>query len=595
MKPSVPVPVNAVASATEPIAKAVAGRGAREEQNESAAAFLLPHLLDHMQESVVITNAEGNIIQVNAAFTEITGYSAAEAIGQSARFMQTDHHDELFHQQMWQQIYDTGHWYGQIWNRRKTGEVYLQRLNISSVRNEHGHLTHMIGLGQDLTVQQASQSSPSFVGLEDPLTRLGNRHLLTIRLDEAIAHAKSEGTSIALFVLDIGRLRVINDELGMAWGDAILRRQAKRLTAAVASSDTLVRLQGDLFAIIRHSRGHALSIAQFANQLLTLLTTPDSKHSKAAPYLQPSIGIALYPRDALENTSLLHAAEYAHVIAKSQGRHRFQFIDLYQHEVYHRALLIERTLDAVLSQSEGTGLSVHYQPQVCPKDGHICSLEALLRWQHPTLGYLSPAEFIPIAEQTGQSVALERWVICAVYQQLAHWQHVLSPLPCISINIGALQLLQTDFADWLQLCGARAAIKAANIQLEITENTLMEPRCAPMLDKLRRLGFKVSLDDFGTGYSALAHLHRFSFDELKVDRNFILEASDNNRAFILLSTIAQLAHQLELSLVIEGVETSAQLALLAELGPLKVQGFYYYPPLPPHELEAVLTVASFNK
>ena len=548
-----------------------------QTQGENLPTFLLTHLLDHMLESVVVTNAQGNIIQVNAAFTDITGYSAAEAIGQSARFMQSDHHDELFHQQMWQQIYDTGHWYGQIWNRRKTGEGYLQHLNISSVLDEQGQITHMIGLGQDLTLQQASQQLTPFFALEDPLTRLGNRHLLTSRLDEAIAQAKQNSSSVGLLVVDIGRLRAINEELGFAWGDAILRMQAKVLNAAVEPMDTLVRLQGDLFAIIRHTRGRTLSMAQFANKLLEVLAKPMMINGSQVQYVQPSIGIAVYPRDGTDTVSLLQAAEYAHGMAKLHGRGRFQFVNLSQHELHHRELLIEHSLqEALLS---GDGLTLYYQPQVCPKTGHISALEALLRWQHPKFGYLSPAEFIPIAEQSGLSVALDRWVISQVCQQMALWLQQHCRLPSISINLGAKQLIQPDFARWIQECVVTAGVSATNIKLEVTENTLMEPGCAPIVDQLRGLGFRISLDDFGTGYSALASLHKFSFDELKIDRSFMLEASHSERALILLKTVAYLAHQFSLHLVVEGVETQAQLDLLADLGPLTVQGYYYYRPL----------------
>lgn len=547
----------------------------------------------NMLESVVVTNQLGIIVCVNPAFSHITGYSAAEALGQSAQFIQSDHHDERFHQQMWQQIAETGSWYGQIWNRRKCGEVYLQHLNIFSLMNEQGEVSHMIGLGKDLIHQQSQHQIMPFFGLEDALTGLGNRHLLTTRLDQALAQAKQDQGQVSLLVLDVGRLRAINEDLGLAWGDATLRMQADVLKRAVDNTDTLVRLHGDMFAIIRQEHEQALPLAQFANDLLNLLAQPMMIKGKNVQYLQPSVGIAVFPRDAQDNAGLLQAAEYAHSMAKLNGRHCFQFVDLEQHELHHRELVIQHSLQEILtSSSEQCGhMTLHYQPQVCPKTRRIFSLEALLRWHHPKLGAISPAEFIPIAEKTGQSVALDRWVITQVCLQKAAWRQQFNDLPAVSINLGAKQLEQGDFALWINECVTRTGVRPSNIKLEVTENTMMKPQCAQLLETLRGMGFRISLDDFGTGYSALASLHKFSFDELKIDRSFVLEACNSERAFILLETVAQLARQFSLSLVVEGVETQAQLDMLAGLGPLTVQGYYYYPPMPAAEISKLLAQA----
>ncbi|ART81081.1 GGDEF domain-containing protein [Oceanisphaera avium] len=551
---------------------------------------LLKLLLDNMLESVVITDHQGIIVSVNCAFSHMTGYSSQEARGQSARFMQSDHHDELFHQQMWQQISETGAWYGQVWNQRKNGEVYLQHLNIFSITNEQGEVTSMIGLGKDLSQGQSSHHIMPFFGLEDSLTGLGNRQLLSTRLDQALAQAKQDNSQVSLIVLDVGRLRSINEDLGLAWGDATLRMQADILKQAVDKKDTLVRLHGDMFAIIRHEQEQEVPLAQFANHLLERLAQPTFIKGKHLQYLQPSLGIAVYPRDAQDNAGLLQAAEYAHSLAKFNGRHRFQFVDLELHELHHRELAIQHSLQEILTSAhhDSGEMMLYYQPQVCPKTQQIFSLEALLRWHHPKLGQISPAEFIPIAEQTGQSVALDRWVITQVCLQKATWRQQFTHLPAVSINLGAKQLVQEDFAIWMQECALQAGVRPSNIKLEVTENTMIQSECAQMLETLRDLGFRISLDDFGTGYSALASLHKFSFDELKIDRSFVLEASTSARAFVLLETVAQLAHQFSLDLVVEGVETQAQLDMLASLGPLTVQGYYYYKPMPVAEITHLL-------
>lgn len=559
----------------------------KAEQPELRVHFkqqLLMHVLDTTSESLMVTDANNKIVRINRAFIEMTGYSEEEALGQTPRLVQSTHHDAVFYQQMWQQLLATGSWCGQIWNRRKCGEVYLQQLTIKSLVDGEGVTTHHVALGRDLTGQRRVEDTPSFFTLKDPLTQLGNRHLLTSRLEQALAEGGRHQIRVGLLVLDLGRLRSINEELGLILGDEVLCRQAEKLSLVLDKADTLVRLQGDMFAILRHSHADDLPMAQLANKLLELLAAPLTLSGGIQVNLQPSIGIAAYPRDGLDNVSLLQAAEHAHSMAKRNGRQCFQFVDLQQHELHHRELLIEHSLQEVLSASLGEGLKLHYQPQVCPYTGEIQAIEALLRWQHGKLGALSPAEFIPIAEQSGQSVNLDRWVIKQVCMQIALWAQQFTPLPVVSINLSAQQLTQSDFAYWMQTCVATAGVHASAIKLEVTESTMMEPNCALMLDELRSLGFKVSLDDFGTGYSALASLHKFSFDELKIDRSFMVEASHSERALLLLKTVVQLAQQLSLSLVIEGVETQAQLDLLADFGPLTVQGYYFYKPLSVKEL-----------
>lgn len=538
----------------------------------------------------MVTDANGIIERVNAAFTDITGYSAEEAIGRSPNLVQSSRHDPGFYAQMWQQLEATGCWSGQVWNRRKSGEVYLQWLNINTLTDDAGQITHRVAIGHDLSAYQPTNIERSLFTFKDPLTQLGNRQLLTSRLDQALAEAERNNIRIGLMVVDIGRFRQINEQLGLAWGDDILRQQARTLQAAVDEADTLVRLQGDMFAILRHSRAQDAAMAQLADKLLGLMSQPIILADNSVVHLQPSIGIAIYPRDATDNAGLLQAAEHAHSMAKRTGRNRFQFVDQRQHDLHHRELLIEHSLHHVLNTAMGEGLSLFYQPQVRPGDGKIMAMEALLRWQHATLGALSPAEFIPVAEQSAQSVRLDRWVIEQVCVQVALWRQRFTEVPVVSVNLSASQFSEPDFADWLQACVARAGIWPESIKLEVTETTMMTQKdnCVAMLGRLRLLGFRISLDDFGTGYSALACLHQFPLDELKIDRSFMMEASQNTRAYLLLKTIVKLAQELSLNLVVEGVEQQDQLELLADFGPLMVQGYYYYRPMPVVEVMALL-------
>ncbi|MBU3824815.1 MAG: EAL domain-containing protein [Candidatus Oceanisphaera merdipullorum] len=553
---------------------------------------LLQHLLDHSVESVIITDMNGIIERVNAAFSDITGYTSAEVVGKTPSVVQSSRHAPEFYRSMWKQLAETGSWNGQVWNRRKTGEVYLQWLSINTLTDDTGKVTHRVAIGHDLTALKSDRNNRSLFTFNDPLTQLGNRQLLTSRLDQALAEAQRNGIAIGLMVVDIGRFRQINEQLGLAWGDDILRQQARTLQAAVDEADTLVRLQGDMFAILRHSRAHDTAMAQLADKLLGLMAQPIVLADNSVVSLQPSIGIAIYPRDAVDNAGLLQAAEHAHSMAKRAGRNRFQFVDQQQHDLHHRELLIEHSLHHVINTMQGEGLSLFYQPQVRPTDGKIMALEALLRWQHPKLGPLSPAEFIPVAENSAQSVRLDRWVIEQVCMQVALWRQRYEHVPVVSVNLSAQQFSEFDFAQWLLACVERAGITPQCIKLEVTETAMMQDkvRCVAMLEQLRALGFKISLDDFGTGYSALACLHQFPLDELKIDRSFMVEASQNDRAFLLLKTIVQLAQELSLNLVVEGVEEQAQLNLLANFGPLTVQGYYYYRPMPVIEIAKILNL-----
>ncbi|MFP2769484.1 putative bifunctional diguanylate cyclase/phosphodiesterase [Oceanisphaera sp. KMM 10153] len=550
----------------------------------------MQHLFDHSIESIMVTDEEGIIQQVNAAFTQITGYEAEEAIGQTPRLVQSVRHEPEFYRLMWQQLQQSGSWSGQVWNRRKTGEVYLQWLNINSLTDEGGRVTHRVAIGHDLTGLKSVHDERRLFTFKDPLTQLGNRQLLTSRLDQALAEAERNKIRVGLMVLDIGRLRPVNEQLGLAWGDDVLRQQARTLQAAVDEADTLVRLQGDQFAVLRHSRAGDAAMAQLADKLLGLLGQPIVLADQNIVKLQSSIGIAIYPRDATDNAGLLQAAEHAHAMAKRAGRNRFQFVDQRQHDLHHRELQIEHSLHHVLNTAAGEGLSLHYQPQVCSSSGEILAMEALLRWQHPTLGPVFPDEFIAVAEQSGQSVRLDRWVLEQVCAQVANWLQDYPQLPMVSVNLSAQQFSQPDFADWLQACVDNAGIAPTRLKLEVTETTMMEhtDTCVAMLERLRQMGFRISLDDFGTGYSALACLHQYPLDELKIDRSFMVEASVNERAFMLLKTIVSLAQQLSLSLVVEGVEQQEQLDLLADFGPLMVQGYYFYRPLPVADIMALL-------
>jgi diguanylate cyclase (GGDEF)-like protein/PAS domain S-box-containing protein len=528
-------------------------------------------------EGVIITDAAVNIVAVNRAFVAVTGYSAEEAIGQNPRLLQSGRHDKQFYAAMWSAIRESGHWQGEVWSRRKNGEVYPQWLNVSKVRNDADVITHYVGVFSDITNIKRSEERLEYLAHHDPLTGLPNRLLLTARIDHAMERARRRQNQIALLFLDVDRFKNINDTLGHPAGDDLLKIVGQRLSDCVRGEDTVARLGGDEFVVVAEDIAEAQGASLIAQRLLEALSRPlDLEGQETA--VTASIGIALYPADGGDAKSLLKNADAAMYQAKQQGRNTYQF---YQPELTvstFERFSMEARLRRALERGE---LFLNYQPQICLKTGRIIGAEALLRWRDPQLGLISPAKFIPLAEETGLIEPIGAWVLQAACAQNKAWQLAGLPALRVAVNVSGYQVERGAIAKTVADALEYAGLDPQYLELEITEGVLVREReqSTENLNALRRLGVTFAIDDFGTGYSSLSYLKRMPIDKLKIDRSFVRDIARNADDAAIARAIVALGHGLQLTVIAEGVETAEQLEILRALDCDEVQGYFYSPPL----------------
>jgi len=538
------------------------------------------------QEGMVITDADNVILRVNQAFTELTGYAAEEVVGKKPNIFRSDRHDDAFYRSMWESIIATGRWQGEIWDRRKNGEVYPKWLTISAVRDAAGIVTHYIGTQFDITDRKQAEERIQSLAFYDQLTGLANRHSLNEQLAQAVRLAARNGHSFALMLLDLDNFKAVNDSLGHHVGDQLLVAVAKRLVAAVRHSDLVTRLGGDEFVILLPDITSPSDVAHVAEKILTTIPAPyriDSHMLRTSP----SIGICLYPDDATESLELLQRADTAMYHAKANGRNQYQFFK----EEYQLAAIRRLALEAELHQAIAEQqFLLHYQPQIDLRNGRPVGVEALIRWQHPERGLVSPVYFIPIAEETGLILQIGDWVLEEACRQLAVWQDRGIDQICVSVNLTASQFLDRSLPARIQGLLSQYNVPAERLKLEVTESMSMASpeQTISSMKELTACGLSLSIDDFGTGYSSLAYLKLLPLSELKIDRSFVKDIeTDQNDADICDVTVL-LAHKLGLNVVAEGVETEAQLTYLLSIGCEKVQGYFFSRPLPAEEAESYI-------
>ncbi len=554
-----------------------------ERQRMEEKLRLSDQVFESSAEGMLVTDKEARILVVNPAFCVITGYSQAEVLGQTPRLLRSGRHATDFYRQMWARVLETGQWMGEIWNRRKDGEIYPGWLTISAVRNAQGEVTHYLGACSDLTEQRRTEERIYHLAYYDVLTGLPNRLLLEDRLRLALIQAHRSGGGVAVLFLDLDRFKDVNDSLGHPVGDRLLQAVAQRLGECLREGDTAARWGGDEFVVLLQDLGgeqgaaaqRASVVAEKIQRALSEAVTFDGYEV----LVTPSTGIALYPWDADNATDLIKYADTAMYQAKAQGRNNFQFYAAPMHKAVTARLFLENELRRALQRNE---LSLHYQPQVDISSGRITGAEALLRWRHPVRGDIPPAEFIPLAEETSQILAIGDWVLDTAWAQYCTWQAADLCLPRLSVNVSPRQFQQTDFIRRVQTLVGKAEPNGWDLELEVTEGTLMqcseEVRAA--LDALKARGVKLAVDDFGTGYASLGYLRRFPINELKIDQSFVRDiTSDPDDAAIVRAIIA-MAQGLDLRIVAEGVETQAQLACLQQLGCPEYQGYLFSRPLP---------------
>ncbi|MDD2760590.1 MAG: EAL domain-containing protein, partial [Methylomonas sp.] len=527
---------------------------------------------------------DNKILMVNPAFTHITGYRFEEVVGKEPKIFYSGLHDQAFYQALWDSINTTGCWRGEIRNRRKSGESYIEELVINTIHDREGRPHRRVALFSDITQRKQSEEQVWLQANFDTLTGLPNRRLMRERLAQEIKKASRMQQRFGLMFIDLDRFKEVNDTYGHEMGDVLLQEASKRLGACVRESDTVARLGGDEFTIILSELDNFDSPERVAVELLRRLAEPFVLNDECV-YVSASIGITLYPDDSRELSQLLRNADQAMYAAKSQGRNCYRFFTLaMQQAVNQRA----RRVSDLRRALELEQFRLVYQPIVDLFSGQVYKAEALVRWQHPEHGLVPPDDFVPLAEESGLIVEMGHWVFRTASRQAARWRQTLRPDFQISINKSPHQFLDArhsseDWISWLH----RLDLPGQAVAVEITEKLLQgeESRVREQLLTFRDAGIQVLIDDFGVGYSSLANLKKFDIDYLKVDRSFVRNLCPGSSDLVLIEAIIVMAHKLGLKVIAEGVETAPQRELLTAIGCDFAQGNFIAKPMPVDEFE----------
>lgn len=558
----------------------VTDRKQAQEQLQLAA-----QVFESSQEGIGITDANNHLLSVNPAFTEITGYTKEEVVGRNPSLLASGRHDKAFYEEMWRTIQAQGRWQGEVWNRRKNGDLYPEWLSISAIRNPEGQITQYFGIQTDLSSRNAAEEKIRLLSNYDLLTHLPNRALLHDRAQVALAAAQRATAKVALMYVDLDRFKNINDSLGHAIGDRLLQELATRLTEHLHPDDTICRPGGDEFIILLPNTDYQ-GAAHVAQRTLAIIAEPFMIDGQRLS-LTASIGIALFPDNGANLDRLSQCADSALFRAKQNGRSNFQFFAQQMHERANEVLRIENDLRRALENKE---LLLHYQPQVDATSLKIVGVEALLRWQHPEWGLVLPGRFITVAEESGQIRDIGNWVMHSAMQQNADWKAAGLPIVPVAINLSVVQFRDAALCDIVVDAMRVSGIEPAMVELELTESIAMDDSTFTIdtVARLHALGIALSIDDFGTGYSSLSYLKRFKIDKLKIDQSFVRDLHRDPDDEAIVTAIIGLAHGLGFRTIAEGVETQEQLDFLREHQCDEIQGYFYSKPVPAQEFARLL-------
>lgn len=545
-----------------------------------AAAF------ENTVEGVLITDAESNIIDVNQAFVHLTGYSREEVLGKKPSLRRSHLQTSEFFHQMWTTLKTTGSWQGEIWNRKKNGEVSPEWLTITTLYEANGKPSNYVGVFTDISAIKESEQRLSYMANHDPLTDLPNRSVLSDRVDQALLRGRRSGEKLAVLFLDLDHFKTINDTLGHPVGDRLLKEVAKRLRTLLRESDTVGRLGGDEFLILIEDFTSHQEVDVVADKIISAMTQRFEVDEHEL-YIGGSIGISVGPDDGQTASVLIQNADAAMYKSKDAGRNTFHY---YSTEFTEAAKLRYDLVVELRHALERNEFELYYQPKIRLHDGSLTGAEVLLRWNNPQRGMVPPDVFIPLAEDNGLIVEIGSWVLQTACKSLADWKRRGLPIVQLAVNVSAIQIFRGNLLDVVNGVLSNCALDAAALEIEITESVLMHSpeKARQVLGALRERGVRLALDDFGTGYSSLSNLKNFPFSTIKIDRTFVEDIASDSQDESIIKAVIAMGRSLELEVVAEGVETSAQESFLLHHGCHQAQGYLYSKPVPMLAFEALL-------
>ncbi len=553
----------------------------RAEENLRLAATVF----ETAAEGITVTDADRKIIAINPAFTEITGYTAEEVLGKNPRILQSKRHDEAFYKEMWSVINAKGKWSGEIWERRKNGEIFPEWLTITSIKDNEGKVIRYTGLFNDITRQKLNEEDIYYRAHYDQLTGLANRLLFSERLSQAMKHSLRNKKPLALMFIDLDRFKHVNDTFGHSMGDYLLQEAAKRLQDCVKEDDCVARSGGDEFLILLPNITGKEDAKVVAKEMIKRSAVPFQLKTHDA-FVSASIGITIFPDDGGDVSTLFKNSDMAMYQAKDAGRNTHKFFNRSMTAISREHATLEWDLRKALERDE---LEVYYQPIIDLQSKQLVGTESLLRWHHPQRGLLYPEKFIPIAEQSELIVQIGEWVLITACQQLKAWQEQYGLKIYMAVNMSTRQFNYKSFTKTLVDALDKSGLDPNLLTLELTESLLMDGdrEAVRKLLKFKEMGIHLSIDDFGTGYSSLSYLSRFPIDLLKIDKSFVHEVQLDRTNQNLTKAMITMAHGLKIKVIAEGIETKNELEFLSAQGCDSVQGYYFSKALPAEEFAAM--------